>query len=725
MTIPKSTEFGHFKHAPSLLSDYFAKKYWVGVLCAGALGTICGAFCVAALPAYSGSPALLQEAVSLPSGPGWHEIPNTKLSSACSNESPVRAASGCAAVISAWSGGVADTKRNRLIIWGGGHSDYFGNEIYALDLNSLMLKRLNQPNIPPGLCGPATEDGTAPSARHTYNGLAYISDLDLMYVVGGGIACGHGMETNDTWVLNLETLQWARKDPTIGGPLSGLYDGKFAAYDPVGKRVYANDASNFWSYDIKTNTYANLGAGSVTVGGLTGEIDPRRRLFIVFGRSSAYALDLRTRKLKNWGSSTRGCSALLNSDYPGLAYDSSRGLMVGWVGGSTVYEFNPDTKTCQPVSWPIGPAAAQANGTYGRFRYFPSLDVFVLVNDWQQNAWILRLDSGAGSSLPTVVSSTSGKAKKELGPGTSQQRNETPPAPSHEDRQELAYANFRERCAAGGVLVCEGFDDPSLFQPAIYPGSGLYPAGSGLFKGTMDSTVVASGKGALRFEIDPYTSANSAGFWRQIFGKSFGPHSTFYVQFRFRVSPEMLTQNWGDPVGNTSWKVAIFHYLSKTCGSVEITTQNNYLYGIPILYTDCGSRSMYTNGGNPPFLKQQGETSSSGYNCKFGTDYHKDPNCLRFVPNTWMTFYYQISIGDWGKPNSYIQAWAALPGEPYKQWVNMPNFVLDLDTPGHYYDSIDLLNYMTGKDPKANHSVGYTWYDELIVSTKPIAVPKY
>jgi hypothetical protein len=309
--------------------------------------------------------------------------------------------------------------------------------------------------------------------------------------------------------------------------------------------------------------------------------------------------------------------------------------------------------------------------------------------------------------------------------GAIQQPKGVPTVLIDKDRHEQAYADFRGRCAAVGVLVCEGFDDLSRFQPANYPASGLYPAGSGLFKGSMDTTVVASGKGALRFEIDPYTSANSAGFWRQIFGKSFGPHSTFYVQFRFRVSPEMLTQNWGDPVGNTSWKVAIFHYLSKTCGSVEITTQNNYLYGIPIMYTDCGARAMYTNGGNPPFLKQQGGTSSSGYNCKFGTDYHKDSSCLRFVPNTWMTFYYQISIGDWGKPNSYIQAWAALPGEPYKQWVNMPNFVLDLDTPGHYYDSIDLLNYMTGKDPKAIHAVGYTWYDELIVSTKPIAVPKY
>ena len=30
-------------------------------------------------------------------------------------------------------------------------------------------------------------------------------------------------------------------------------------------------------------------------------------------------------------------------------------------------------------------------GVYGRFAYFPSLDIFVLVNDRDQDAWILRL----------------------------------------------------------------------------------------------------------------------------------------------------------------------------------------------------------------------------------------------------------------------------------------------------------------------------------------------
>jgi len=40
----------------------------------------------------------------------------------------------------------ADTKSNRLIIWGGGHGDYFGNEVYGLDLNNMTMSRLTEPS---------------------------------------------------------------------------------------------------------------------------------------------------------------------------------------------------------------------------------------------------------------------------------------------------------------------------------------------------------------------------------------------------------------------------------------------------------------------------------------------------------------------------------------------------------------------------------------------------
>src|SRR5438309_5343644 len=95
---------------------------------------------------------------------------------------------------------------------------------------------------------------------------------------------------------------------------------------------------------------------------------------------------------------------------------------------------------------------------------------------------------------------------------------------------------FRERCRGDGVLVCEGFDSADAVHPAVYPGSGLYPAADGAFRGTIDSTVTASGRGALRFQVPPHSPANSSGYWYQSFGKSFGESAAFYVQFRQRFS---------------------------------------------------------------------------------------------------------------------------------------------------------------------------------------------
>src|SRR5713101_1958045 len=59
----------------------------------------------------------------------------------------------------------------------------------------------------------------------------------------------------------------------------------------------------------------------------------------------------------------------------------------------------------------------------------------------------------------------------------------------------------------------------------------------------------------------------------------------------------------------------------------------------------------------------------------------------------------------------------------YKEWINAPNFILYNGTPRNGYDHLTLIAYMTGKHPTINHPAAYTWYDELILSTQPIAAP--
>jgi hypothetical protein len=817
----------------------------------------------------------------IPNTLGWFQIPNTQLAPNCPSDPAIQGNDGCWAVIGAWNSGIADTKRNRLVFTGGGHMDYAGNEVYALDLNSLTMMRLNNSSAPNGNCGETYADGT-PTSRHTYGGLAYIPSVDKMYMHGGAYwPCGQGSVA--TWLFDLSTLKWQQQDPVNGTAVTKdccNYQ-SFSAYDPNNNAVYYVDDGTFWKYVAGTNTQTGLSNPSGIGSHITAVVDSIHKLFLVFGEGQTWQADLSsgTPSLINITSQTTGCSGLAGVDYPGLAYDPVQNLVVGWTGGGGVFLYNAATKSCTTKSFSGGPGAAQLNGTFGRFQYFPALGVFALVNDWQQNAFTLRLTavsggtgsgpvisgvgasaittSGATVSWTTDVTSTSqveygtttaygslttlnsilatshsvsltGLATNTLyhyrvrsknsggiesiGTDFAFQTNNTtdtiPPtagisspasgatvsgtvtvsasasdnvgvasvqfqldgvnvgspvtsAPytltwnttassngAHSlsaqardaagnvgtsvavgvtvsNTTSTALQDFQTRCAQAGVLICQGFDDPTVFAPAVWPGSGLYPSDDGVtIRGTLDPTVTASGAGSLMFTIPSLAGSNSSGYWRQLIGKSFGARSTFYVQFRQRFSPEFLTNKWTQVGGGTTWwKQEIFSNNKGTCADVELTTINQYSNGWPTMYSQCGADNLYQDLGNGDLLLEQGDSSSTGYNCHYQSP--TASTCFMYPANTWVTFYYKVSIGDWGQPNSTIQAWVALPGQPYKEWINIQNHALFNSAPGNDYDMVTLLPYMTNRDASVSAGpVSFTWYDELIVATQPIAAPK-
>jgi hypothetical protein len=325
----------------------------------------------------------------LPTTLGWFQIPNSQLAPNCPSPNPGGA---CSNVIAAWGGGAADTKRNRLLIWGGGHVDYYGNEVYALDLNALTMRRIIDPTPNPVHCVEAQSDGH-PSSRHTYDNLSYIAHVDKMFSFGGGLACDSPMAAVGSWTLDLTTQLWKRMDPVNGGSPDPSLGYAVSDYDPVSKSVFLENGLSLWSYSYDTNTWTQLNSSQVW-NGMVGAVDPVRHLFVAFGLGKARVFNIAAGgnyAMQTLDTQLSSCSGLVNATYPGVAYDSRQGLIVGWPGGDTVYLFNPDTNTCTTKTFTGGPGAAQANGTYRRFAYFPSLNVFAIVNDWQQNAYTLRL----------------------------------------------------------------------------------------------------------------------------------------------------------------------------------------------------------------------------------------------------------------------------------------------------------------------------------------------
>jgi hypothetical protein len=330
----------------------------------------------------------------IPAATGWYEIPDTKLASRCPNDPALEGYSGCRAVINAWNGGVADEKGERLILWGGGHNDYFGNEVYALDLNKLTFSRLTQPSPVTNVmsCPEAYADGR-PSARHTYGGLAYLAAQGSMFVYGGSkSACGY--MSAGTWAFDLAKTEWKSLDPHHGDSPANN-PGAIAEYDSNTGTVILSDTANLFRYDPIKNSYKKLRPLSGVDYRLSGVIDPDRKLFYMIGGPGQFwviGIEENSKLgLQDWSRKVTGCDSLRYAHSPGLAYDAERREIVGWAGGDSVYLFQPETLTCSKETYPGGPGAAQPNGTFGRFQYFSRMGVFALVNDWKQNAFLLRL----------------------------------------------------------------------------------------------------------------------------------------------------------------------------------------------------------------------------------------------------------------------------------------------------------------------------------------------
>jgi hypothetical protein len=241
-------------------------------------------------------------------------------------------------------------------------------------------------------CPEAYPDGK-PSARHTYDGMAYLPNLDKVFAYGGSKSVCGAM-SDGTWMLDLAKMEWRSMDPHQSDSPANA-PGVIADYDPNTGTVLLSDTSNLFRYDPAKNAYKRLRALPGLDYHLAGVIDPGRKLFFMIGGpGQVWAVNMQAGSgfpVQDWSRKAAGCEHLMFANAPGLAYDPLRKVIVGWKGGDTVYLLDPETRSCSSQTYPGGPGPAQANGTFGRFRYFPELGVFVIMNDWRQNAYLLRL----------------------------------------------------------------------------------------------------------------------------------------------------------------------------------------------------------------------------------------------------------------------------------------------------------------------------------------------
>lgn len=746
-------------------------------------------FVFAQLATFSSTPfnPVDASAQTLPTTTGWYNIPNTKMRPVCPSGS---ALGDCSNVTAAWNSAVFDTTRNRLIIWGGGHTDYAGNEIYALNLNAnpITMTRLNNPStqVPSG-CGIGITGDNQANSRHTYDHIVYMSHVDRMFVFGGA-STPCGFFTDDTWTFNFTSMTWQQMNPSGTKP-EGNY-GRVTAYNPATQKVYIHDQTSLYSYSYESNSYTTLANNTIGQES-TGVFDSKRQQFVLVGNGAVYAYDVSaTSNYQRQTWNTSGGSSIVNANNPGVAYDPVTDRIVGWNGGNTVYSLDPITRVWTAITFPGGPGAAMGNGTFKRWAYSPASGAFVVVNSVDNDVFALKLATGnpppptPDTSAPTTPTSLSGTAVSssqitlswtastdnigvtrytvsrngtQVGTPTTSSFSDTglsasttyvytvsasdaagnTSAPSTSvgvttQQTGGGGSDFSTRCSAAGVVSCRGFDNTTT---DIVRSVNLWPGDGGFWGGSLDTAVAASGAGSLKFTL-PAGRATSdiSGSWNASLGGSFGEGSTFYVQFQQRLSPEMISNlpAWQSAV-HTSWKTILLHRTGSTCGQIEITTVP-YIWGptpAATMYTGCGAAGFYTNANGDqdlggPFI-QQGASSTSGYKCDFNNIVAGTGNgtgCFVYPSNKWITFYYKIHIGTYGSNNSSVEAWVATDGGAYKQFVNVRNATLQKDgpPPADKYNEVTLTPYMTNLSSAASATAS-VWYDELIVSTSPIAAP--
>lgn len=219
----------------------------------------------------------------------------------------------------------------------------------------------------------------------------------------------------------------------------------------------------------------------------------------------------------------------------------------------------------------------------------------------------------------------------------------------------------------------------------------------------------ASGESSLKFFMPSRTGSGFAGqFYANFsddFSLQFGEGEEFYIQWRQRFSKDFLDNHY---IPMSRWKQVVIgegnrpDSRASSCTQIELVV-NQDDYGYPGMYHSCGGKD-----GRYELI-----------NSTWSVDYE---------PDQWMTFQLHVKIGTWYKNNhkyrydSLIELWVAREGEQSRVVISAKHDLAN-NNPLARYGKIWLLPYLSHKNPAQVHSVAHTWYDELIVSSAPIADP--
>jgi hypothetical protein len=295
------------------------------------------------------------------------------------SNAPWRGVGGQGAVVNAYSGACWNETSQQLVIAGGGHADYAGNETYLWSAETGEFSRETNPTGAIGNTGTLNDSLEAsgvyfdgqPRSFHTYNFFAERNGVVWLFggsaYLGGNAAGRPFYWTGSTWVRDAD--------------VSTAYGYGGVGYDSFRDVFMLFHSGNYQpkEYDPNTKDTPVTKTGYCT-GAYTKSIFYNEPL-------DCWVVMYETPKIMVGNCATNNVNATVSGTGPttarSAAYDSANNRYLVWGGGDMIYTLTPPASNPLTGTWAWGSLAVDAgntltptangNGTYGRFWYSPTL----------------------------------------------------------------------------------------------------------------------------------------------------------------------------------------------------------------------------------------------------------------------------------------------------------------------------------------------------------------
>lgn len=360
-------------------------------------GSLLKAKTVGAAPPPASLPSWLN---GVPVG-GWVEISGTALSSVAPSPTPA-GSTGPSAKTDAWTSFAIDTRTSKVYsAANGGHGDYAGNEVDALDLsvNSPAWSQLRAPTASGSVVSNSAyySDGR-PSARHTYYGVFCCEQNDEILIFGGNMYGASGTLTDDVAAFDLTTGDW-KADGTRPNMPAGTtsLEGHPTVIDPSTGDVYvlSNEMVNKWTRS--SNTWSEVVSqynGPYGYQGMSAFDSSRNRVLVIGGLADNVRLYTLSGNAMSTPTLTGSGASISTQDGAAMCYVPAIDKYLVRLSGSggTVYQVDASTWDVSTFSTTSGASVpAATNGPYNKFLYVPNLSGCVYVPSYSGNVWFLRV----------------------------------------------------------------------------------------------------------------------------------------------------------------------------------------------------------------------------------------------------------------------------------------------------------------------------------------------